>query len=232
MPSRPASRPASAILSPWPSSPRRRSAGTRTSSNTIVAVVEPIRPIFCSGVSALRPGVSAGTRKQEIRSLAGPGHHLVEVGLPAMGGPGLLATDDVVVAVTRGLGAHRGGVGAGMRLGEAVGAEQVAGEHLREPLLPLLVGSRGEQAEAGQGVHADADADAGPRRRDLLEHLQVDLVRLAAAAELLRVRQAQQAGAAEGAEDVAREGGRGLGLVDVRAQLLVDDRARQVDEVG
>ena len=31
-------------------------------------------------------------------------------------------------------------------------------------------------------MHADADADAGPRRGDLLEHLQVDLVRLAAAA--------------------------------------------------
>ena len=66
MPSRPESSPARAIFSPSPSWPRSRSAGMRTSSNRIVAVAEPVSPIFRSGGSALRPSVSAGTRKQEM----------------------------------------------------------------------------------------------------------------------------------------------------------------------
>ena len=93
-----------------------------------------------------------------------------------------------------------------MRLGEAVGAEQLAAEHVRQPPPLLLLGAAGGQAEAGQRVHGDADADAGPDRADLLEHLEVDLVGLAAAAVLLGVGQAQQPGLAERAEDVAGEG--------------------------
>jgi hypothetical protein len=81
-------------------------------------------------------------------------------------------------------------------------------------------------------VHADADTDTGPGGCDLLEHLEVHLVRLAATAVLLRVRQAQQPEAAEGAEDVARELPARLVLRDVRTKLPVDDRAGEVDEVG
>jgi hypothetical protein len=32
----------------------------------MVAVADPVRPIFRSGGSAYRPGASAGTRKQEM----------------------------------------------------------------------------------------------------------------------------------------------------------------------
>src|SRR3712207_9432998 len=62
-------------------------------------------------------------------------------------------------------------------------------EHLRQPLLLLLLGPAGEQSEAGERVHADADADAGPPGGHLLERLQVHLVRLPAAAVLLRIGQ-------------------------------------------
>ena len=49
-----------------------RSAGTRAPSKRIVAVAEPVRPIFRSGGSASRPAVSAGTRKHEMPPFACP----------------------------------------------------------------------------------------------------------------------------------------------------------------
>ena len=109
-----------------------------------------------------------------------------------------------------------------MRLGQAVGAEQLTAEQLRQPALLLLLGARVEQPEAAQRVHAGADTDRGPRRGDLLEYLEVDLVRLAAATVLLRVGQAQQAGPAKRGEHLPVERVRALGLVHQRAQLLVD----------
>jgi hypothetical protein len=66
MPSRPVSSPASAIRIPSPSAPSRRSASTRTPSNRIVAVVDPVSPIFRSAGSAESPSLAAGTRKQEM----------------------------------------------------------------------------------------------------------------------------------------------------------------------
>ena len=164
-----------------------------------------------------RVGRQAGGvgRHQEARdpvaSVAGAGHHLVEVGEAAVRRPGLGALDHPLVAVAPGGGPHRGRVGAGVRLGEAVRAEQLAAEHVRQPALPLLLGAVGGQAEAGQRVHGDADADRGPDRADLLEHLEVDLVGHPAAAVLLGVGQPQQPGPAELEEDVAREGPVGLG---------------------
>jgi hypothetical protein len=49
-------------------------------------------------------------------------------------------------------------------------------------------------------VHGQADADRHPSAGDLLQHLQIDLIRLAGTAVLLRVGQAEQAGLAECAE--------------------------------
>ena len=206
--------PARAIRRPSPSAPSRRSTGTRTPSKRIVAVAEPVRPIFRSGGSALSPVGVGGDEEagDPVAVVAGAGHHLVEVGVAAVGRPCLRAVQDVVVAVAPGARAHRGGVGAGVRLGQAVGAEQVAAEHVGQPALALLVGAGRDQAEARQGVHADAHPDARPGRRDLLQHLEVDLVGLPAAAVLLGVGQAQQAGPAERREDVAGEGLVGLGL--------------------
>ena len=89
-----------------------------------------------------------------------------------------------VVAVAHRPGAQRGGVGAGGGLGQAVGAEQPAAEHRGQVLGLLLLGAVGGERVAGQGVHADAEADGEPGRGELLEDLEVDLVRLVAAAVL------------------------------------------------
>ena len=84
-----------------------------------------------------------------------------------------------------------------MRLGQAVGAEQ-----LRRRPCP---GSRSRRCAsvpncvdrvAGERVHADAEGDAGPPRGQLLDHLQVDGVGLPAAADVLAEGQAEQAGLA------------------------------------
>ena len=174
-------------------------------------------------------------RHQEARdvvaAVTGARHHLVEVGVPAVRRPGLGAVDDVVVALAPGAGRHRGRVGAGMRLGEAVGPEQLAPEHVGQPALLLLLGPGRGQAEAAQRVHRDADADARPHRRDLLEHLEVDLVGQTAPAVLLGVGQTEQAGAAEHPEDLAREGLGAFGLGDQRGELLGRELAHQRDQV-
>ena len=84
-------------------------------------------------------------------------------------------------------------------------------------------------------MHGDTDGHAHPGRGDLLDHLEVDLVGLGAAAELLGIGQREQARAAEGAERLDREAGLGgggaLGVVDPGPQLLVADLAGQVDQV-
>ena len=61
------------------------------------------------------------------------------------------------------------------------------------------------QGVAAEHVHGDADADAHPGRRDLLESLQVHLVRLAGPAQLLGIRHPQHARLAEQGERVPRE---------------------------
>ena len=53
---------------------------------------------------------------------------------------------------------------------------------------PLLLGAVAGEGVAGEGVDADAEADGEAGGGELLEDLEVDLVRLVAAAELLVVR--------------------------------------------
>ncbi len=163
--------------------------------------------------------------------IRGASHDLVEVGVPAMRRPGLRAVDDVGVAVAYGLGTHRRRIGAGVRLRQAVGAELIARQHPGQPFLLLLVVAGGEQAEARQRVHRRADTYRRPRRADLLQHLQVDLVRLPAPAELLGIGQRQQPGATQRTEHVARERRRRLSLGRLGSELLGDDLAGQGDEV-
>ena len=54
-------------------------------------------------------------------------------------------------------------------------------------------------------MHGHAERHRHPPGGELLEHLQVHLVGLTPAAELLRVRQRQQAGLTQGGEHLARE---------------------------
>ena len=57
MPIRPASRPESICLNPWPGFPSRFSAGTSASSKTSSAVPEARSPIFSSTFPIRNPGV-------------------------------------------------------------------------------------------------------------------------------------------------------------------------------
>src|SRR6478735_691063 len=124
MPSRPASSAAIAIRKPWPSAPISRSASTRTSSNRTLLVGEARKPIFRSRTPALTPGAEciccpatrAGGDQHEIRDRA-------------VGDPGLVTADDVLVGTTvrraaDGLGAHRPGIGTGVRFRQAVGTQK------------------------------------------------------------------------------------------------------------
>ena len=121
-------------------------------------------------------------------------------------------------------------VGPALRLGQAVGPEQFAAEHVRQPPVPLLVCAVHGQRQAGQRVHAHPEADREPRPGKFLDHLQVDLVRLAAAAPALWVGQAEQARPPQQAERLAGEGPGPLGRIDGRPQLLVGQLAGELQE--
>ena len=111
----------------------RRSAGIRASSSRTVAVAEPVRPILCSGGSAVRPGrVGRHQEAGDPGPLVGrASHHQVEVGVPAVRRPRLGTVEDVPVAGAAGGGPHRRRVRAGVRLGQAVRPQQVAGRATR-----------------------------------------------------------------------------------------------------
>ncbi len=198
---------------PWPAPPTSRSA----------VDLDPLEVHLAHGV-AVQAHLLLGRAERDALGVArhdeagqpagavvgGADEGRVEVGVAGVRDPGLGALERVCrgvgVVVGRRPGAHRGDVGAGAALGQAVGAELVAGEHRREQGLLLRVGAELGHGVAGEGVDRDADGDAHPGRGDLLDDLEVDLVGLAAAAELLGVGQRQQAGAAERAEGVDAAG--------------------------
>jgi hypothetical protein len=70
-------------------------------------------------------------------------------------------------------------------------------------------------------VDAHGERDRGPARCQLLQRLQVDLVRLTAAAVLLRVGKPEQSDLANGADELARELFAVLELGGVRCELVV-----------
>nr|BFE56650.1 hypothetical protein GCM10020063_011760 [Dactylosporangium thailandense] len=161
---------------------------------------------------------------------AGAREDVVEVGLAGVGDPGLGAAHGPAVRPGRGPGLEGGGVGAAVRLGEAVGAEPLAAEHLGQQLLALLGGAEGGEGVAGEGVHGDALGHGQPAGRELLEDLQVELVGHPGPADLLGVGQAEQPGPAEDLEQLAGEAALRLELVDARRQLAVGDLPDEPDE--
>ena len=81
-------------------------------------------------------------------------------------------------------------------------------------------------------MHADAERDAGPPGSEFLDHLQIDRVRLAAPADVLRERQTQQAGLAEQRELLSRKAFLALVGRSVRGEFGVGQIAGQRDQVG
>ena len=119
-----------------------------------------------------------------------------------------------------------------MRLREAVGAEQRAADHVGQQVAALRLGAEPVDREAGQRVHADAEGDAGPARGQLLDDLQVDLVGLTAAADVLTEGQAEQPGVARACRKTSRgkRSSRSY-CAALRRQLGVGQLAGQRDEV-
>lgn len=82
----------------------------------------------------------------------------MQVGDPGAGDPVLAPVDDVAVAVLLGPGAHRGGVTAGVGLGDADGG-LVAGDDQLGGQLPLLLGA--VLHDRGNSTHVGLDGDSG-----------------------------------------------------------------------
>ncbi len=96
---------------------------------------------------------------------------------------------------------------------------------------PLLVGAVSGEGVAGQGVDADAEADGETGRGQLLQHLEVDLVGLVAAAVVGAVGKSEEAGFGEEGEDLAREVAGFLLLGRPGSDLLGHDVADERDEL-
>ena len=79
-------------------------------------------------------------------------------------------------------------------------------------------------------MHRHRHRHRGPARAQFLEDLQVDLVRLAAAAEALRIGQAEQPRLAQRAEQPLGVGRGAFVLIDPGGQLLVGDLPGEGEE--
>ncbi len=154
----------------------------------------------------------------------------VEVGLACVRDPRLDPVQDVIRPVRVGPGPQRGRVGPAGRLGQAVSAKLLPAQHPRQPEFLLLRRARGGQWEAGQRVHAYPESDGQPGAGQLFHHLEVGLVRLAAAAEPFRVGQREQAGPAQDPESVPREQAVALCGVGSGAQFLVGQFPGQLEK--
>ena len=185
------------------------------------------------GLAERQAGQIAGNQeaRDPLGAFAGAREQRVEVRDPAMGDPRLRPVEHVATVGGLGRTPQRRRIGAGLRLGQAVRADPVARQHLGQPPLLLLLGSERQERVRRQAVHADRDRDRRPAGRDLLEHLQIDLVGLTAAAPFLGLGQAQQPCRSELGEHAVGIGLGALVFVDDRVEQLVDDVSGQGDEL-
>ena len=95
--------------------------------------------------------------------VAGPRHDHDVVGDHAVAAPLLAAVEDVAVAVLHGARAHRGDVGAGLRLGNRDRRDDAALGDDRQVFVALLLGAEVKQRHDEHGVEA---GDRGAGRRD------------------------------------------------------------------
>ena len=203
---RPSSIPPMNCLKPRPSlPPSTDSTGVRKPSKTSSVDSTPLYPSFLSGRETVRPGCSwtfglflddegRHTPVGRVRLGVGLGEQHDAARVQAVGGPHLLAGDDVLVALAHGPGANRLDVGAGVRLGHRVGEVELAGGHAREVAAPAAPPSRGRPDHpGGDEVRVEHAGKAHPAAREL--HLDAGVRREVEteAAVLLRDRDAKEA---------------------------------------
>ena len=131
-------------------------------------------PILRSLGPTAKPGSSRWTANAEMPlapfSGIGDGHDRVPLGDAGVGDPGLGAVEHPGVAVETGAGLHRGGVGAGLALGEAVADHRLAGGDRGQHLLLHALAAGQDDRHRAELVHRrdqrGADVDPG----DLLDH--------------------------------------------------------------
>ncbi len=140
-------------------------------------------------------GAAVGHRGDDV----GAGH-------PGIGDEALATVEDPGVAVARGTRAGPARVASRAWLGEAVGADHLAGGHRPQVLLLLCVGARHpERVAAEAGVGADDDADRSGDPGQLLDRDRVGQAVEPRAADLLRVGHAEQPERCRLTDDLHRE---------------------------
>jgi hypothetical protein len=98
----------------------------------------------------------------------GLGEHEEPRGVAGAGDPHLLAVEDVLVALLDGRGLDRSNVGAGVRLGDAVGAQQRRLGEGPKPLLLLRLVARDDHRHLRQRVGGHGGGNAGAAPAELL----------------------------------------------------------------
>ena len=174
-------------------------------------------------------------RDREAGNAAGAGpagarHQHQQVGVAGAGNERLGAVQHIVVAVAAGAGFQRRRVGAGARLGEAIGGQRLAAHQRPVPALAHRLGAEPGQHPGGHVVDGDERGGGGAARRHPLEdQRRVEPAQAHAALVLVAVQraEAQLAGAADG---VLGEGAVLVPLGGERRQLLIGELARGVAE--
>ena len=170
-------------------------------------------------VAGLRLDLDAG-RLARHDEHAVRAHDEEDVGDAAGAGEPLLAVDDPLVAVTRGVGLEQVRVRAALRLGHRVRRPHLLVEHRLEPALLLLLGAVG-----GEHLHV---AGVGRGRSEHLRRRRVATEDLVQQAEL----ELAVAGAAEVLVEEDRPEALGLDLVLQPLDERLDLRIRRPDGVG
>ncbi len=160
-----------------------------------------------------------------LRRRAGRDHD--EVGGVAVGDERLGAVDDPAVAVLDGSGLQRRQVGATGGLGHPDRGEQLAARDAREPALALLLGGQLDEVRRHDvGVDPDTRRECRVDVGELLEQHRVEpVVPGAGTAVLLGDLQAEEALLARGQPEVPAERLVGEVLLEVRADLAVQELA-------
>ena len=122
------------------------------------------RQLEARGVALDEEGGDALASEGRVRA----GEDDVVVGDGDVGDERLLAVEHPRVAVAPGGGAQRGDVAAGLGLGEAEGADALAGEHARQAAAPLRLAPGEDERIRAQALHRE---DGVGERRDLAERL-------------------------------------------------------------